>query len=329
MGSNRNWLRAALAGGIAALMAGPALAADISLKAGTFFPPVDPTWYPPIQQFLDRINENGKAVGLDIKMVAAGGKGVSPFEMGNAVKTGVLDVVHLGGNYYARILPVADAHKLSTLTVQEQRKNGAFDFLRPLYAQYMNTYFLGKWGDGEPFHFYLNKKVDKPDFTGLKIRGTTSYQALIERLGGTIVSTPPGEAFTALERGVAEGYGWALWGIGGWGWEKVTKYRVEPGFYLADIQAMVNLDTWKKMSPAQQKVLEDAQIALENDFIKLREVNDAKERAFQEKAGIQVIRFEGADREKFLKAAEDAGWEDVLKKDPVNGPKARELMTKK
>src|SRR5690606_10814151 len=132
------------------------------------------------------------------KMVAAGGKGVSAFEMGNAVKTGVLDVVHLGGNYYARILPLADAHKLSTIPVQEQRKNGTFDLLRPIYAQQMNAHLLGLWGDNVPFHFYLNKKIDKPDFTGLKIRGTTSYQALIERLGGTIVTTPPGEAYTAL-----------------------------------------------------------------------------------------------------------------------------------
>lgn len=325
----RNLLRLALAGTFTALFAGTAPAADVSLKAGTFFPPADPTWYPPVQQFLDYINEHGKPHGLDIKMVAAGGKGVSPFEMGNALKTGVLDVVHLGGTYYARIMPLSDAHKLSTIPVQEQRKNGAFDFLRPLYAQHMNAYFLGKWGDGEPFHFYLNKKIDKPDLTGLKIRGTTSYQALIEKLGGTVITTPPGEALTALERGVADGYGWALWGIGGWGWEKVTKYRVEPGFWLADIQAMVNLDTWKKLTPAQQKVLEDAQIKLENDFIKLREVNDAQERAFQAKAGIQVISFEGADREKFIKAAEQAGWDDVLKKDPVNGPKMRELTTKR
>ena len=320
----------ALAGAFCAIIAaGPGLAADISLKAGTFLPPVDPTWYPPIQAFMDRINEQGKPHGLEIRMVAAGGKGVSPFEMGNAVKTGVLDVAHIAGTFYSRMMPLADAQKLSTLTVQEQRANGTFDYLRPIYAQQMNAYYLGRWGDGVPFHFYLNKKIDKPDLTGLKIRGTSIYQALIEKLGGTIVSTPPGEAFTALERGVADGYGWPLWGIGAWGWEKVTKYRVEPGYYWAEVSALVNLDTWKKMTPAQQKVLHDSQVQLENDFINIRARNDEMEAAFQQKAGIQVIKFEGADREKFLKAAEEAGWADVIKKDPVHGPKIRELTTKK
>jgi hypothetical protein len=52
------------------------------------------------------------------------------------------------------------------------------------------------------------------------------------------------------------------------------------------------------------------------------------ETAFQQKAGIGVIRFEGADRDKFLKTAEEAGWEDVIRKDPVHGPRIRQLTTK-
>ena len=42
-------------------------------------------------------------------------------------------------------------------------------------------------GEGVPFHFYMNKRVERADLKGVKIRGTSVYQAFIERLGGTPV----------------------------------------------------------------------------------------------------------------------------------------------
>ena len=96
-----------------------------------------------------------------------------------------------------------------------------------------------------PFHIYLNKKIDKLDFTGLKIRVTPVYKDIVEALGGTTVTTAPGEVYTALERGVVDGYGWPVTGIFDLGWEKVTKFRMEPAFYSVEVGVLVNLDTWK------------------------------------------------------------------------------------
>ena len=50
-------------------------------------------------------------------------------------------------------------------------------------------------------------------------------------LGANVVTTPPGEVYTALERGVVDGYGWPILGIFDLGWQEKTKYRVDPGFY--------------------------------------------------------------------------------------------------
>ena len=33
---------------------------------------------------------------------------------------------------------------------------------------------------------------------------------MVEALGGTAITTPPGEVYTALERGVVDGYGWPV-----------------------------------------------------------------------------------------------------------------------
>ena len=104
-----------------------------------------------------------------------------------------------------------------------------------------------------PFHIYLNKKIDKLDFTGLKIRVTPVYKDIVEAMGGTTVTTAPGEVYTALERGVVDGYGWPITGIFDLGWEKVTKYRMEPAFYSVEVGVLVNLDVWKGLNDAQKK----------------------------------------------------------------------------
>ena len=313
----------------AVVFSAPTSAQQTQLKAGTFLPQVDTFWYPPIQKFLDTVNEKGKPVGLSINMVAAGGKGMSPFEMGNALQSGVLDLIHLAGTFYNKIVPLADAQKLSTISTAEERKNGTYALLEPIYNQRMNAHYLGRWGEGVPFHFYMNKRVERADLKGIKIRGTSVYQAFIERLGGTLVLTPPAEAYTAVERGVVDGLGWPLWGIEAWGWQKILKFRIEPGFYSADVSVLVNLDTWKKLAKPQQDVLTQAMIELENAFPQLRSKNDEAARKIQADAGIQVIKLPDAEAAKWLKAAEDAGWDDVTKKDPVNAPKIRALTTKK
>ncbi len=319
----------AASAGLVLALATPAFAQQIQLKAGTFLPPVDKFWYPPIQKFLDTVNEKGKATGLSVNMLAAGGKGVSPFEMGNAARNGVLDLIHLAGTFYNKIVPLADAQKLSTISSKEERTNGTYAFLRPIYAQKMNVHYLGRWGDGVPFHLYVNKKIDKADLKSLKIRGTSVYQAFVEKLGGTMVITPPADAYTMVERGVVDGLGWPLWGIEAWGWHKVLKYRIEPGFYSSDVSVLVNLDTWKKLTKAQQDVLEGAMLELENDFPNLRTANDAASRKVQADAGMTPIVLGGADAQQWLKAAEDAGWDDIAKKDPENAAKIRALTTKK
>jgi TRAP-type mannitol/chloroaromatic compound transport system substrate-binding protein len=45
----------------------------------------------------------------------------------------------------------------------------------------------------------------------------------------------PGEVYTALERGVVDGYGWPTAGIFDLGWHEKTKFRVDPGFYTAEV----------------------------------------------------------------------------------------------
>ena len=186
------------------------------------------------ERFIEKVNADGKGV---IKINYIGGpRAMPPFEVGNAVRTRVVDIANVTGAFYTNLMPEADGFKLIGKPMSEQRKNGTWEYINQLHNQKLNSYYLARQFHNVPFHIYLNKKIDKIDFTGLKIRVTPVYRDVVEALGGTPITTAPGEVYTALERGVVDGYGWPVTGIFDLGWDKVTKFRMEPPFYSVEVE---------------------------------------------------------------------------------------------
>jgi len=311
-------LFAALAAG---LFATSTAAQEVTLKAVSSF--TEKTQFSRnFERFIDKVNTDGKGV-LKINYIG-GPRAMPPFEVGNAVRTKVVDIANVTGAFYTNLMPEADGLKLISKPTSEQRKDGTFAFIEQLHNQKLNAHYLARQFHNVPFHIYLNKKIEKLDFTGLKIRVTPVYKDVVEALGGTTVTTAPGEVYTALERGVVDGYGWPITGIFDLGWEKVTKYRMEPPFYSVEVGVLVNLDVWKGLTDAQRKVLNDAALWLEG----LDSENEAlikAEREKQAKAGIQPIEFSATDSKAFLAKANDVGWASVIKRSPENGAKLRQL----
>jgi TRAP-type C4-dicarboxylate transport system substrate-binding protein len=298
-----------------------ATAQEVTLRAVTAF--AEGTQFSkPFERFIEKVNNDGKGL---IKIQFIGGpRAMPPFEVGNAVRSKVVDIANVTGAFYTNLMPESDALKLMTKPMSEQRKNGSWDYINQLHNQKLNAYFLARQFHNVPFHIYLNKKIDRLDFTGLKIRVTPVYRDIVQALGGTPITTPPGEVYTALERGVVDGYGWPVSGIFDLGWDKVTKFRVEPAFYGAEVNVLVNLDTWKSLNDAQRKVLTDAALWLE-DLDKENVAINAAERDRQAKAGIQALDFGPEESKKFLQKANDVAWQSVIAKSPEAGKKLREL----
>jgi TRAP-type C4-dicarboxylate transport system substrate-binding protein len=268
------------------------------------------------------VNNDGKGL---IKINYIGGpRAVPPFEVGNAVRTRVVDMANVTGAFYTNLMPEADGFKLNGKPMSEQRKNGTWEYINQLHNQKLNSYYLARQFHNVPFHIYLNKKIEKIDFSGLKIRVTPVYRDVVEALGGTPVTTAPGEVYTALERGVADGYGWPVTGIFDLGWDKVTKFRMEPPFYSVEVNVLVNQDAWKGLNDAQRKVLSDAALWLEGlDSEKDAVIKAERER--QAAAGIQALDFGPAASKAFLDRAYDVAWQSVVKRAPESGPKLRQL----
>jgi TRAP-type C4-dicarboxylate transport system substrate-binding protein len=299
-------------------------AQEVQLKGITSF--AEKTFYSRgFERFIEKVNADGKGV---IQITYIGGpKAMPPFEVGNALKNGVVDIANVTGAFYTNLMPEADAWKLTERPMSEIRKNGGFDYMAKLYDQKLNAVFLARHIDNNPFHIYLNKPITKVDLTGLKLRITPVYRDFFTALGATVVQTAPGEVYTALERGVVDGYGWPITGIFDLGWHEKTKYRVDPGFYSAEVSVLVNKTTWGKLNDKQRKVIADAAAWLEAQAPDTAKENE-KDIARQKQAGIQVIAFSGADGAAFRTKAYDAGWAGVMKQSPEHGAKIKGFFAK-
>ncbi|HSN33210.1 MAG TPA: ABC transporter substrate-binding protein, partial [Ideonella sp.] len=126
---------------------------------------------------------------------------------------------------------------------------------------------------------------------------------------------------------VIDGYGWPIQGIFDLGWQEKTKYRVDPGFYVVDVNFLVNLDTWKKLSDAQRALLTKVATEIEASNANNAAL-DAAEAKRQADAGIKTIVFQGKERETWLATAREAGWAYVKKVAPQHADELRKLLAK-
>jgi TRAP-type C4-dicarboxylate transport system substrate-binding protein len=281
--------------------------------------------------FLESVEQQvAKKYPGELKINLVGGpEAVKITDQVQAAQTGMVDIVHTTNAYYVHLLPEVDAMKLSELRPWEERASGAWAFYNDLHEKKVGLYFIGRIGTDLPFSLYLTKPIKTADLKGLNIRVSPMYLQLVKGLGGNPVVIPPTEVYTALERNVVDGYGWPAVGIRDFGWEKYTKYIVEPSFYSGPHPMVMNLKTWNGLPKKFKDVINEASMEAEKKIVAYYVEEIKKELTLLKQAGLQVIDLPPAEKEKFLKIAQDEGWKDILTKCPETGPKLRALLTKK
>src|SRR5216684_384180 len=137
---------AALAAVLAATAApAPATAQEITLRAVSSF--AEGTEFSKnFERFIEKVNTDGKGV-LKINYIG-GPRAVPPFEVGNAVRSRVVDIANVTGAFYGNLMPEADSFKLITRTMAEIRANGGIELLEKLHNDKLNAHFLARWGYG-------------------------------------------------------------------------------------------------------------------------------------------------------------------------------------
>jgi TRAP-type C4-dicarboxylate transport system substrate-binding protein len=263
--------------------------------------------------FQQLVNERLKG---KVQLNYVGGPEVAaPNQQFQALKNGVVDVLLGAAAYYRTEVPLSWAVQFVEKTPAELRKTGWYDVMRKIHLDQGGVVYLANTAaGGGAFRIYMAKKIDKPDFTGLKIRVSPVYTPLVTALGGAPISMAPGEIFTGLERKVVDGYGWTYTGIDTLGLQEVTKYVIDHPFYSLDTVILMNKAVWDKLSPELQKSLEEIAAETERRHTAYMQASLKKEDEKLKKLGLEFIKFSPADAERYVRTAYDAGWKDFAEK---------------
>ena len=307
---------------LALATAGLAQAQQVTLKAVNGFQ--EGTYYARnFEAFVKKVNDEGKGV-VQINYLG-GPKAVPTMEQGAALRNGVVDLANTTTSFVAGVSPESLALNYATVSWAEMRRNGTLDFLNKLMME-KGLYYYARTGDGVPYHIYLNKRIDKADLSGLKIRIAPIYREFFTRLGASVMQIAPGEVYTALDRGVVDGYGWPLLGVFDLGWHEKTKFRVDPGFYNIELGVIFSAKTWNALTPAQRDFLNKQVAWLEAKNADMAGKDAAADLKRQAEVGIQTIKLPDAEARKLLALSLEAGWAGVIAASPTHGPRLRQLM---
>src|SRR5687767_10042456 len=116
-----------------------AMAQEVTLRAVTSF--AEKTFNSRgFERFIEKVNADGKGV-IQINYIG-GPKAMPPFEVGNALKSGVVDIANATGAFYTNLMPEADAWKLAERPMAELRKTGGYAYMANIYDQKMNAVLL-------------------------------------------------------------------------------------------------------------------------------------------------------------------------------------------
>jgi len=130
------------------------------------------------------------------------------------------------------------------------------------------------------------------DLKGLKMRTAGAWIEMSKELGASPVTTPGGEIYTALERGVIDATEWGtLWENISTGFHKVAKFVVIPGIHqpTAPFELVINKDAWAKLSERDRKMVElAAKMVTFESWLRIGQ-EDAKALEFFRKAGNEII----------------------------------------
>ncbi|MEM7403894.1 MAG: TRAP transporter substrate-binding protein DctP [Pseudomonadota bacterium] len=304
-----------------------AAADEVTLRGASCFPIGSPPGKP-FEALVAAVNEKGKGT-VQIDLVGGAPAIGSPFTLTQKMAKGAYDMVGCTEAYFGNVLPEAPVLRLQEYTFAELRKNGGFDYIQKLLNA-KNLHLLARHHDFGPFHLWLSKPIDKPDLSGLNLRVSPVYTAFFKSLGATVQRSNIQQVYTYMENGTVQGYGWPALG---WvpSWVKVTKYRVDPGFYQSSLHTVVNNKKWNTLTDAQKAVLNEVGLAFE---AKAETGSAGFQAALKKQAdwvaerGMQTVTFSGADRDTWVKAAKDAAWAEVLDRSPEHGARLKALFTR-
>ncbi len=218
-----------------------------------------------------------KMSGGRIQVKVYGAKELVPaFEVFDAVSRGTAEMGH-GAAYYWKGKNEA-IQFFSTvpfgLTAQEMNgwlyHGGGLKLWREVYAQY-NLVPAAAGNTGVQMGGWFNKEINSiDDLKGLKMRIPGLGGEVFKRAGGTPVTLPGGELYTALQTGALDATEWVgPYNDLAFGFYKVAKYYYYPGWHEpgTTLEAIINKEAFDALPEDLQEIVLTACKTVNQDML--------------------------------------------------------------
>lgn len=208
----------------------------------------------------------------------------APFGIFDLVRHGQYDMGHTASYYYKGTIP--NAMYFTTvpfgMLAPEQYAwfyyGGGMELMQKVYEPYGLLSFPGG-NTGNQMGGWFNKEINSlEDLKGLKMRTPGFAGEVMSELGVAVTNLPPGELYTALERGTIDALEWVGPALDfPMGFHQIAKYYYsgwqEPG---AEVQFLVNQETWNELPKELQEILRVAMRTAAYDMY-AKSTNDSAE----------------------------------------------------
>ena len=249
-----------------------------------------------LAEYIDRLS-NGR---LKVK-VYGGGELVPPFEVFDAVSRGTAQMGHSTAYYWKGKAPAAQFFCSAPFGLTATEINGwlyyggGLELYREVYAPFGLLPFPAG-NSGTQMGGWFNKEINTlADIKGLKMRIPGLGGEILQRAGGTPVTTPGAEIFTALQTGTIDATEWVgPWNDLAFGLFRAGKYYYYPGWQEtgSTIEALVNREAYEALPKDLQAVVEIAAQAVNTDMLADFTFHNTQAlRSLEQDHGVQLRRF--------------------------------------
>lgn len=160
------------------------------------------------------------------------------------------------------------------------------------------------WG-WSPYHLISRKPIRTiSDFKGLQIKALAFAQPLIKGLGAEPVAMPMGEVFISLQKGILDGALVPWETLKTFRFAEVTKYATELNLGQGvQPNRAFNLNSWNKLPPDIQKILEESFPVWESYIDQNEEESTKAGYDFGKANGVQFFKLSSQDQAKVYEIA--------------------------
>ena len=263
-----------------------------------------------------------------------GGPEVTPAnQQADAVRRNVIQMSLVPASYYAGLVPLGSMLELSQLLPAEERASGAWAYLNELHNK-AGLFYLERPTAVSPVGYFtmiLKQPITSPKELANKKIGATSnnVQPFLNALGGAAPLIPAPDVYTAVERGVVDGFSYPITNSADTQLQTLVKAAIDHPYFNAGAAFICNLDEWNKLPKEMQTLLNTIAQETVVEYMQAysEEVITARKKFTD--AGVKFIKFTDEDAAYWYKTCYDACWAEMYKQYPEVAPKFRELVTKK